>query len=242
MIIYPAIDLRGGRCVRLNQGRADQETIYGEDPGEVARSYKDTGAEWVHVVDLDGAFTGEPQNGIAVEQILEAGLKVELGGGLRDVKTVQRLLSLGVERAVIGTKACESTDFIGELVTTYGNRIAVGIDAKDGKVAVKGWVEATNWTSVEFAKEMASLGVTTIIYTDIATDGMLTGPNLAAMEEMLQSVDCRVIASGGVSSREDVEALKAMSEKYSSLDGVIVGKALYEKRVELGDLLQIARS
>jgi phosphoribosylformimino-5-aminoimidazole carboxamide ribotide isomerase len=242
MIIYPAIDLRGGRCVRLNQGRADQETVYGEDPGEIALSYKEAGAEWIHVVDLDGAFSGEPKNGIAVEQILEAGLKVELGGGLRDSNTVEYLLSLGVERAVIGTRACESADFIKELVADYGDRIAVGIDAKDGMVAVKGWVEATDWSSVEFAKEMASLGVSTIIYTDIATDGMLTGPNLGAMEEMLISVDCRVIASGGVSRREDVENLKAMSRKYSTLDGVIVGKALYEKRVELSDLLQIAES
>ncbi len=242
MIIYPAIDLRGGRCVRLNQGRADQETVYGEDPGEIADNYNEAGAEWVHVVDLDGAFSGEPKNGIAVEQILKAGLKVELGGGLRDRSTIERLLSSGVERAVIGTRACESADFIKELIADYGDRIAVGIDAKNGKVAVKGWVEATDWSAVEFAREMASLGVSTIIYTDIATDGMLTGPNLGAMEEMLKSVDCRVIASGGVSRREDVEDLKAMSQKYSTLDGVIVGKALYEKRVELDDLLQIAGS
>ncbi|MBL4576409.1 MAG: 1-(5-phosphoribosyl)-5-((5-phosphoribosylamino)methylideneamino)imidazole-4-carboxamide isomerase, partial [Opitutaceae bacterium] len=188
-----------------------------------------------------GAFTGEPKNGVAVEQILQVGLKVELGGGLRDIETVDRLLSLGVARAVIGTRACDSADFIKELVATYGDRIAVGIDAKDGKVAVKGWVEATDRPAVEFAREMAALGVSTIIYTDIATDGMLTGPNLDAMEEMLQSVDCQVIASGGVSRREDIESLKTMNEKYASLDGVIVGKALYERRVELSDLLQIAR-
>jgi phosphoribosylformimino-5-aminoimidazole carboxamide ribotide isomerase len=241
MTIYPAIDIRGGRAVRLLQGRADQETVYAEQPAGVAAEFKAAGSAWVHVVDLDGAFSGEPQNLAAVQGIVATGLKVELGGGMRSRETVERVLSFGVSRVVIGTRAAESERFVGELVQKFGEKIAVGIDAKDGKVAVKGWVDTTGTGALEMAKRMDGLGVRTIIYTDIGTDGMLTGPNFAAQEAMLNAGNFNVIASGGVSRREDVVKLAELSRRYANLDGVIVGKALYEKRVELPDLLAIAR-
>ena len=241
MTIYPAIDIRGGRAVRLLQGRADQETVYAEQPAGVAAEFKAAGSAWVHVVDLDGAFSGEPQNLAAVQGIVATGLKVELGGGMRSRETVERVLGFGVSRVVIGTRAAESERFVGELVQQFGERIAVGIDAKDGKVAVKGWVDTTGTGALEMAKRMDGLGVRTIIYTDIGTDGMLTGPNFAAQEAMLNAGNFNVIASGGVSRREDVVKLAELSRRYANLDGVIVGKALYEKRVELPDLLEIAR-
>lgn len=239
MTIYPAIDIKGGRCVRLTQGRADQETVYASNPAEVATQFRATGSAWVHVVDLDGAFAGEPSNLAVVTKIVKTGMKVQLGGGLRTRAAVERALSAGVERVVIGTRAAESEGFVADLVACFGVRIAVGIDAKNGKVAVKGWVDTTDLGAVAFAQRMAALGVGTIIYTDIGTDGMLTGPNLAAQEAMLQAVPARVIASGGVSRREDVVALADIKKRRPNLDGVIVGKALYERRVNLADLLAI---
>ncbi len=239
MIIYPAIDIKGGRCVRLTQGRADQETVYAEDPAAVAREFSAAGSGWVHVVDLDGAFAGEPANLPVVRAIVAAGMKVQLGGGLRTQETVARALEAGVSRVVIGTRAAESAEFVGDLVRAWGDRIAVGIDAKDGRVAVKGWVDTTGTGALDLARRMSDLGVGTIIYTDIGTDGMLTGPNFAAQEAMLNAVKSRVIASGGVSRREDVIALAELARRYTNLDGVIVGKALYEGRVQLPDLLTL---
>jgi phosphoribosylformimino-5-aminoimidazole carboxamide ribotide isomerase len=239
MTIYPAIDIKSGRCVRLTQGKADQETIYAENPASVAAEFKAAGSPWVHVVDLDGAFLGEPQNLPAIQAIAGLGLKVQLGGGLRTRVAVDRALALGVTRVVIGTRAAESEAFVGELVQAYGERIAVGIDAKDGKVAVKGWVDTTGTGALDLARRMGRLGVRTIIYTDIGTDGMLTGPNFAAQETMLQVGGFGVIASGGVSRREDIVRLAELARRYANLDGVIVGKALYEKRVNLPDLLTL---
>ena len=240
MTIYPAIDIKGGRCVRLTQGRADQETVYAENPADVAKEFKAAGSAWVHVVDLDGAFVGEPQNLAAVQAIAALGMKVELGGGLRTRAAVERALGFGVSRVVIGTRAAESEAFVGELVQAFGEKIAVGIDAKNGKVAVKGWVDTTGTGALDLARRMDALGVSILIYTDIGTDGMMTGPNLAAQEAMLAAVKCGVIASGGVSRREDVVNLAELARRYVNLNGVIVGKALYEKRVELPDLLAIA--
>jgi phosphoribosylformimino-5-aminoimidazole carboxamide ribotide isomerase len=241
MTIYPAIDIKGGRCVRLKQGRADQETVYAENPAAVAEQFRAAGSGWVHVVDLDGAFGGEPANLPAVKAIVATGLKVQLGGGLRTRGAVERVLAAGVSRVVIGTRAAESEAFVSELVAAFGDQVAVGIDAKEGKVAVKGWVDTTGLGAIALARRMDALGVGTIIYTDIGTDGMLTGPNFTAQEAMLQAVKARVIASGGVSRREDVVTLAKLTQRYANLDGVIVGKALYERRVELPDLLAIAR-
>ncbi len=242
MNIYPAIDIKGGRCVRLTQGRADQETVYAEDPAAVAVEFKAAGAGWVHVVDLDGAFTGEPQNLAVVQKIVALGLKVQLGGGLRTRAAIERALGAGVSRVVVGTRAVESEHFVGQVVEAFGAKIAVGLDAKNGIVAVKGWVASSGMSALEAARRMDVLGVQTIIHTDIGTDGMLTGPNLRAQETMLRVGKFRVIASGGISRREDVIDLAKLAQGHANLDGVIVGKALYEKRVELGDLLAIARA
>jgi len=238
MIIYPAIDIKGGRCVRLAQGRADQETIYAQDPAEVAAQFKKAGAQWVHVVDLDGAFSGESKNLTVVRAIAALGMKVELGGGLRTRLAVERALGIGATRVVIGTRAAESETFVSELVKHFGDRIAVGIDAKNGQVAVKGWVDTTATSALALAKRMDAIGAHTLIYTDISTDGMLTGPNLPAQEAMLSAVKCRVIASGGVSQQNDVGVLNALAQKHANLDGIIIGKAIYEKRVDLAQALK----
>lgn len=240
MTIYPAIDIKGGRCVRLLQGRADQETVYAENPADVAAQFRAAGSAWVHVVDLDGAFAGEPQNQAAIAGVVAVGLKVQLGGGLRTREAVERALGLGISRVVIGTRAAESEAFVGELVQAFGEKIAVGIDAKNGRVAVKGWVDTTGTDALVLAGRMNALGVGTLIHTDIGTDGMLTGPNFAAQEAMLGAGKFRVIASGGVSRREDVVKLAELARRYANLDGVIVGKALYEQRVTLPDLLALA--
>jgi phosphoribosylformimino-5-aminoimidazole carboxamide ribotide isomerase len=242
MTVLPAIDLRGGRCVRLLQGRADAETVYSDDPGAVAKSFREAGAAWVHVVDLDGAFKGEPANTAAVRAIVGSGLKVELGGGLRDAATVARVLDEGVTRIVIGTRAVEDPAFVAELVQAHGDRIAVGIDARDGKVAVKGWVETTGTTALDLAREMEQAGVRTLIYTDIATDGMLGGPNLPALEAMLSAVTCDIIASGGVASLAHVETLAALAKRHKNLAGVITGKAIYERTLDLRAALQATQA
>jgi phosphoribosylformimino-5-aminoimidazole carboxamide ribotide isomerase len=241
MTIYPAIDIKGGRCVRLTQGRADQETVYADNPAEVAMNFKAAGSRWVHVVDLDGAFAGEPRNREAVKAIVALGLHVQLGGGLRTRAAVDEAFGLGISRVVIGTRAAESEAFVGELVQAFGEKIVVGIDAKNGLVAVKGWVDTTGTGALTLARRMDALGVRTLIYTDIGTDGMLTGPNFPAQEAMLAAGKFRVIASGGVSRREDVVKLTELARRYANLDGVIVGKALYEQRVALPDLLALAR-
>jgi phosphoribosylformimino-5-aminoimidazole carboxamide ribotide isomerase len=241
MTIYPAIDIKSGRCVRLTQGRADQETVYSENPAEVAAEFKQAGSAWVHVVDLDGAFAGEPANLDKVAAIVAVGMKVQLGGGLRTRASVERALGAGVSRVVIGTRAAESEAFVAELVAAFGDRIAVGIDAKNGQVAVKGWVDTTGTSALGLAQRMDKLGVKTLIHTDVGTDGMLTGPNMAAQEAMASAVSANVIASGGVSRREDVIRLAELQKRRPNLEGVIVGKALYERRVELPDLLALVK-
>lgn len=242
MTIYPAIDIKGGRCVRLTQGRADQETVYSENPAEVAAQFKRAGATWIHVVDLDGAFTGESQNLSVVRAIAAQGLKVQLGGGMRSRLAVERALGIGATRVVIGTKAAENPSFVQDLVKVFKEKIAVGIDAKNGKVAVKGWVDTTATSATELAQRMDQLGVRTIIYTDIGTDGMLTGPNFEAQEAMLKTVKAGVIASGGVANQSDIPAFRELAKRYSNLDGVIVGKAIYEKRVDVAQALADARA
>jgi len=235
--IFPAIDLRGGKVVRLLQGRADAETVYSDDPVAVAKRWVGDGAQWLHVVDLDGAFTGEPRNWDSVRAILDTvRIPVQLGGGMRAREQVANALAMGVTRVVVGTKACESPEFVGALVKEFGNRIVVGIDARDGFVAVRGWVEKTKWASIEFAQQIDQLGVGTIVFTDVSTDGMLSGPNIAAVSAVCAAVRNDVIASGGVSQEEDVRRLQAISTEHPNLIGVIVGKALYDGRVALRSL------
>jgi len=240
MTIYPAIDIKAGRCVRLTQGKADQETVYSLNPAEVAAQFKAEGSEWVHVVDLDGAFCGQPQNLAAVAAIVATGLKVQLGGGLRGAASLARALAAGATRVVLGTRAAESADFVAEMVGLYGERVAVGIDAKNGKVAVKGWVDTTDTGALDLALRVSELGVRTIIYTDIGTDGMLTGPNLpaqAAVAEVVAASGARIIASGGVANLADVTALASLARTHANLHGVIIGKAIYEKRLTVAQAL-----
>jgi phosphoribosylformimino-5-aminoimidazole carboxamide ribotide isomerase len=234
--ILPAIDLKGGRCVRLRQGRADEETVYGEDPVAMARQWRDLGARWLHVVDLDGAFRGEPVHTALVGEIARAaGIPVELGGGLRTTEQVRLTLDAGASRAVIGTRALAEPEALEALAREFGPRLAVGIDARDGLVQVRGWVEGSSVRAVDLAAEASRRGVRTIIYTDIATDGMLTGPNLPAVADVCDAVSCEVIASGGVHREEDVDGLLGL--RRDNLAGVIVGKALYEGTVTLPGLL-----
>lgn len=239
MLILPAIDLKGGQVVRLRQGRAGDVTTYSDDPAVVARQWESEGARYLHVVDLDAAFEGEPKNWDALKKILDAvRMPVELGGGLRTEEHITRALELGVTRAIVGTKACESLDFVAGLVKQHGDRIVVGVDAKDGFVAVRGWVAASTLKAVDFGKQVAGVGVKTIIYTDIAKDGMLQGPNFAAMAEMadaLAGTGTGVIASGGISCAADVHQLRALGRP--NLVGVIIGKALYDGRLRLGEVL-----
>ncbi len=229
MIIYPAIDLLDGKCVRLSQGKYDQVTVYSENPAEFAALWTSKGARYIHVVDLNGARTGKPQNDIVLAEIVKrAGVPIQVGGGIRSMKRIDVLLALGVERVILGTGAVKNPDYVAEAVKKHGNRIVIGIDAKDGFVAVDGWEKKSTRKAVEFAREMESIGVATIIYTDISRDGMLIGPNLKAMESMAAAVDCSVIASGGVGSISDIIALNS-----TGVSGVIIGKALYENKFDL---------
>ncbi|MDD4024937.1 MAG: 1-(5-phosphoribosyl)-5-[(5-phosphoribosylamino)methylideneamino]imidazole-4-carboxamide isomerase [Kiritimatiellae bacterium] len=240
MVILPAIDLKDGKCVRLRQGKASDMTVYSDDPAAQTRAWSGQGAEQLHVVDLDGAFKGEPQHVDIIGKIVEAaGIPVEVGGGLRTEAHIERLLGVGVARVIIGTRALEDSGFLSGLAARFGDSVAVGIDARDGFVQVRGWVETTATRAVDLAREVEKAGVKTIIYTDTATDGMLGGPNLAAMREMCAAVSCRVIASGGVSAPEHVKALKALD--CYNLYGAIVGKALYDRKTTLAAMMAAAR-
>ncbi len=239
MIVYPAIDLKDFKVVRLTQGKADQATVYYEDPAIPAMHWKDAGADWIHVVDLDGAFTGSPRNGASIQRIVACGLKVQLGGGIRSRETAYAALKSGASRIVLGTKAVLDHDFLKSLIDEFGDRIAAGIDARDGMVAIKGWVETTSKRVQDLVAELSSIGLKTIIYTDISRDGMLTGPNFAAYEELLEKSSLNIIASGGVATLEDVKRYQFMAETHKNLDGVIIGKALYEKTFTLKEALEV---
>lgn len=241
MVILPAIDLMDRCCVRLRQGRADQKTVYSDNPVAQARSFSDVGAKHLHVVDLDGAFTGTPKHADLIAEIIQTcGLSVEVGGGLRTDEAVATMMAAGVARAIIGTRALEDTAALARWVAAYGERIAVGIDARDGFVQTKGWVETSTVKATDLAKRVADLGVRTIIYTDTATDGMLGGTNLTAMAAMAEAVPAvNIIASGGVSLPEHVTALKELG--YPNIWGAIVGKALYEGITSLDAMLAAAR-
>ena len=235
MLLLPAIDLMDGQVVRLRQGKADQKTVYSNDPAALARRWQDEGGDYLHVVDLDAAFSGHsgPANQAALRAILAAiTIPCELGGGLRDADTVRHALDLGVSRVVIGTRAAESTAFVRDLVQTFGSeRIVVGIDAKDGHVAVRGWTASAGRRGLDLALEVQAAGVGAIIYTDIATDGMLSGPNFAELDALLHRLDCPLIASGGVSRAEDVLELS----RRPRLTGTIIGRALYEGNLRLAE-------
>ena len=236
MIILPAIDLKGGKCVRLRQGKADDVTVYGDDPASQARDWREQGGRELHVVDLDGAFAGTPKHAEVIKSIIEAfGGPVEVGGGLRYMETRSAVLEAGAARAIIGSAALEDPEFLVQAVELYGDRIAVGIDARDGFVQTKGWVETTATKAVDLAAAVAKAGVKTIIYPDTATDGMLGGPNLTQMAAICDAAPtCDITASGGVSSPYDVENLKALER--ANLRAAIVGKALYDGRTTLREM------
>jgi len=226
MLLYPAIDLMGGQAVRLKQGRASEKTVYSDDPVAVAREWEARGGDWLHIVDLDAAFSGKHANLEIVRKICAAvSIPVQMGGGMRDEEGIRSAIEAGVSRAVIGTRAAEDPEFVRRSVASFGGeRIGVGIDARDGKVAVKGWAETTGVEALRLAADLGRAGIGALIYTDIATDGMLQGPNLPAMRAMVAAVGCPVIASGGVSSAADLAALA----KIEGLAGAIIGKALFD--------------
>ena len=236
MIILPAIDLKGGKCVRLRQGREDDVTVYGDDPAAQAADWRRQGGEELHVVDLDGAFAGTPKHAAVIAEIIKAfGGPVEVGGGLRTPEALAAVIEAGATRAIIGSAALENPEFLSSSVEIYGDRIAVGIDARDGFVQTRGWVETSKTPATELARAVAAMGVKTIIYTDTATDGMLGGPNLVQMAAICDAAPtCSITASGGVSSVQDVKNLIALGKP--NLCAAIVGKALYDGRVALADL------
>lgn len=229
MLLLPAIDLMGGEVVRLKRGLATEKTVYSNDPVAFAKKWEDAGADWLHIVDLDAAFGGVPRNLEHVQKICEAvNIPCELGGGMRSADNVSAAFAAGVSRVILGTRASESIDYVREMCQEFGGeRIAVGIDAKNGLVAVKGWTETTTQKATDLALSAQAVGVGTIIYTDIATDGMLVGPNYAELQAMLDTLNCNLIASGGVSAVEDLHKLAEMKGLY----GAIIGKALYDGKI-----------
>jgi phosphoribosylformimino-5-aminoimidazole carboxamide ribotide isomerase len=238
MLIIPAIDIREGRCVRLVHGDINKETIYFEDPVEVARRWEAEGAERLHLVDLDGAFAGAMKNAAVIGQIAKVlTIPVQVGGGIRDAAAAKDMFSHGVARVILGTVAVEEPAVVSELCREFPGQVMVGIDARAGKVAIRGWVEESEMSAVFLAQKIASLGVRDIIYTDIYRDGTLQGPNLEALREMAKATPLRVIASGGVSSLEDIKNI--MELEPLGVSGVIVGQALYTGRVELKDALAL---
>ena len=238
MIFFPAIDLKDGQCVRLFQGDMDQVTVFGDDPVGQAKGFADAGAKWLHVVDLNGAFSGRPVNEDAVSGILDRiDIPVQLGGGIRDMQTIDFWLDRGVRRVILGTVAVRDPDLVKQACKRHPDRVVVGIDARDGMVAVEGWTELSEITGLELAKEFEDCGVAAIIYTDIARDGAMDGPNIEATVGLANAVSVPVIASGGVSSLEDLEALKAAGT--GLLEGVISGRALYDGRIDLAAAVEL---
>ncbi|MBR6905606.1 MAG: 1-(5-phosphoribosyl)-5-[Selenomonadaceae bacterium] len=239
MIILPAIDLRDGKCVRLFQGDFDQETVFSEQPEEMALKWQSQGAEYLHLVDLDGARTGRPQNIFTIKHILdEVQIPVELGGGIRTMQNIEDMLEVGVARVILGSVAVRDPELVREACEAFGERVVVGIDAKDGIVAVDGWGVSGDIRAEELACRMGDVGVRTIIYTDISRDGTLLGVNAEACAELARKADVQVIASGGVASLEDIRALKAYAKE--GVAGVIVGKAIYTGALDLSEAIALA--
>jgi phosphoribosylformimino-5-aminoimidazole carboxamide ribotide isomerase len=239
MIIFPAIDIRGGKCVRLVQGRADQETVYGNDPAAMGQRWQAAGAAWLHVVDLDGAFGARPHNLEVVRRLRRAvNIPIQLGGGLRRLDTIAAYIDLGIDRLILGTVILKDPDLVSQALTAYPGRIALGLDAKNGLLAVEGWTETTTRTAAVVAREWAPLKPAAIIYTDISRDGVKRGVNLEATRNLAQGTEIPIIASGGVSSLDDIKALLPLEPL--GVIGVITGRALYDGNLDLQEAIRAA--
>jgi phosphoribosylformimino-5-aminoimidazole carboxamide ribotide isomerase len=239
MILYPAIDLKDGQCVRLLRGEMEAATVFSDDPAAQARAFVAAGCDWLHLVDLNGAFAGEPVNGAAVEAILGAvAVPAQLGGGIRDMATIERWLSKGLSRVILGTVAVENPDLVRQAARAFPGQVAVGIDARKGKVATKGWAEETDVDATDLARSFEDAGVAAIIYTDIDRDGAMGGPNVAATEALARAVTIPVIASGGVSRLSDLIALRDTGV----IAGAISGRALYDGAIDLAEALAALRA
>lgn len=237
MIIYPAIDIRGGRCVRLTEGRFDKETVFADDPAEMAVKWAECGARYLHLVDLDGALAGESRNIEVIKRILAATtIPVQFGGGIRTMENISRLLEVGVSRVILGSAAVKNPDLIEEACKKYPYQIAVGIDVKNGDVAIEGWEKGSGMGAIELAKRMAASGVDKIIFTDTSRDGMLTGVNAEATAKLAEAAKVDVIASGGAASLGDIKKLL----KYKGISGCIIGKAIYTGAIDLKTALRLA--
>ena len=240
MLIIPAIDLKEGKCVRLEQGLMDKATVYSDDPATTARHWESQGAELLHVVDLNGAFAGVPKNLDAIKSIRAAiKIPIEVGGGIRDLATISTLVSIGIDRIILGTAAIENPFFVQEACREFPDRIIVGIDAKEGLVAIKGWAEVTKVQAIDLAQQMQEYGVIAIIYTDIKRDGMLSGPNIEATQALAKALHIPVIASGGVHTMKDIEDLLAV--RHSGVSGVITGKAIYSGSLNLKEAITFVK-
>jgi len=239
MILYPAIDLKDGACVRLVQGDMNQSTVFSENPAAQALAFEDAGCEWLHLVDLNGAFAGEPVNATPVEIILKAcAVPVQLGGGIRDMATIENWLKKGLSRVILGTVAVENPDLVREAARAFEGKIAVGLDARNGMVATHGWARETNVAVVDLAHQFEDAGVAAIIYTDIHRDGAMQGPNIQATADLARAVSIPVIASGGVSSIDDLRALKNCG---APLDGAISGRAIYDGRIDIAEAVELLK-
>lgn len=240
MILYPAIDLKDGNCVRLYKGEMEQATVFNDDPAAQARAFQDAGCEWLHLVDLNGAFAGEPVNGAAVEAILkDTNVPAQLGGGIRDMGTIEAWLDKGLQRVILGTVAVENPELVRDAAKAFPGKVAIGLDARNGMVATRGWAEETNIEVTELAKQFEDAGVAALIYTDINRDGAMQGPNVEATAALARAVAIPVIASGGVSSLQDLRDLKNSG---APLDGAISGRALYDGAIDLREALELLKS
>lgn len=240
MIIIPAIDIKEGRCVRLEQGKMSRETVYSEFPEEIAVKWHEAGAERLHIVDLDGAIEGRPVNRDVIAAVVNAvPIPIQLGGGIRDTRTIESYLDLGIGQIILGTAAHKDPELVVEACRQFPGKVIVGIDSRNGRVAVEGWIEEINISPSDLARKYESIGISAIVYTDIQRDGMRTGPNIEATKTIAESVDVPVIASGGISGIDDVENLLSLS-KYG-VEGMIVGKALYEGSLDLADAIKMTK-
>ncbi len=239
MLIFPAIDLKGGKCVRLRQGKKEDETVFSDDPVAMGRKWQDLGAQWLHVVDLDGAFSSRPQNLAAIQGLRQAlTIPIQLGGGLRTLETLARYIDLGIDRLILGTAVLKDPDLVAQACAQYPGRIAVGLDARDGLVAVEGWTETSTQEVLAVAQKLVPLKPAALIYTDISRDGVKRGVNVEATKALAQAVDLPVIASGGVSSLADIEALLPLAPL--GVVGVIIGRALYDGIFQLPEAIKLA--